>query len=668
MSDQTFYITTPIYYVNGRPHIGHAYTTIAADTAARYHRMLGKRVFFLTGTDEHGQKVLQKAEERGMTPKAHCDDMVRHWKAAFEKLNISFDHFMRTTDPGHETCVSAALQSLFDQDLIYKDTYTGWYSTSAERFWTEKDLVDGKCPDTGLPVEKITETNYFFRMSRYQDQLIAHIEANPNFIRPESRKNEVLGFLRKELGDLCISRPKARMSWGIELPFDADYVTYVWFDALLNYVSAVGYHPDGPTSEHWDTFWPASFHLLGKDILTTHSVYWSTMLMALGIPLADGLFAHGWWTTKGEKMSKSLGNVIDVNLLADEFGVDATRYFFLREIRFGADGGFSYDSFLSRYNTDLANDLGNLAHRGLSMSTNWLGGLVPANGDLTDAEEGLRAKTIETIRTYSQGMENLLFNEALAAIADLVSAGNKYVDTTKPWALNKQGDTERLGTVMRHVLETCLVASILLLPVMPTQAAVLLRRVGADPAEADQLLRALLAQSSPDEALSLLSPGSTLTLGDPLFPRFRELPAGIQRLFEAEAPPAKKPKKQPKKQPKKAAPSEKGTQDMEFCTFDDFTKIQLRSGHVQTAEKHPNADRLLVLTVDIGEEAPRTIVAGIANKFSPEELVGRQVVVVANLKPAKLRGIESQGMLLAAGGKEVLDLVSVNAVPGSIVR
>jgi len=664
MSDQTFYITTPIYYVNGRPHIGHAYTTIAADTAARYHRMLGKRVFFLTGTDEHGQKVLQKAQERGMSPKAHCDDMVRHWKAAFQRLDISFDHFMRTTDSNHEKCVSATLQALYDRELIYKDTYTGWYSTSAERFWTEKDLVDGKCPDTGLAVEEITETNYFFRMSRYQDQLIAHIENNPEFIRPESRKNEVLGFLRKELGDLCISRPKSRMSWGIELPFDADFVTYVWFDALLNYVSIMGYHPSAPTSDRWETFWPASFHLLGKDILTTHAVYWSTMLMALDVPLAKSLFAHGWWTTKGEKMSKSLGNVIDINLLADEFGVDATRYFFLREIRFGADGGFSYDGFLSRYNTDLANDLGNLAHRGLSMSTNWLGGVVPQNGELSDEEHTLRAKATETVKTYQQSMEGLLFSEALTAVSELVSAGNKYVDSTKPWALNKQGNTERLSTVMRHVLETCLVASTLLLPVMPTRAAELLQRVGANPEHADTLLRELIERSSAGIDLEQLTVGNKLTLGDPLFPRFRELPSGIQALFTQEEP-IKKPKSKPKKP---QASLDKGNTEMDYCTFDDFSKIQLRAGHIQTADKHPNADRLLVLTVDVGEETPRTVVAGIANKFSPEQLVGRQVVVVTNLKPAKLRGVESQGMLLAAGGKEVIDLVSVDAQPGSIVR
>ncbi len=662
MSDHAFYITTPIYYVNGRPHIGHAYTTIAADTAARYQRLLGNDVYFVTGTDEHGQKVLKKALERKMSPKAHCDDMVQHWRAAFEKLNISYDHFVRTTDPEHQACVTNVLQTFFDRDLIYKDTYVGWYSTAAERFWTEKDLVDGNCPETGLPVEEITESNYFFRMSRYQEQLIAHIEENPSFIQPESRKNEVLGFLRKELGDLCISRPKARMSWGIELPFDADYVTYVWFDALLNYISVLGYRTDDAPADRYSTFWPASFQLLGKDILTTHAVYWSTMLMALDIPLPTCLFAHGWWLSKGEKMSKSLGNVIDVNLLVDEFGVDPTRYFFLREIRFGADGGFSYDGFLSRYNTDLANDLGNLAHRGLSMSANWLGGLVPATTAVDDNELTLRAQATKTVAEFHRNMQTLQFSDALAAVTDLISAGNKYVDTTQPWRLNKQGDTEALATVMRHVLETCLVAATLLQPVMPERARELLRRIGANADDGAALLHRLLSQCDTGLDYEQLTQGASLTVGEPLFPRFRELPAAIQTRF-LEPKPAPKPKPTPTK----PNPST-GETKVDYCTFEDFQKIQLRAGHVQAAEKHPNADRLLVLTVDVGEETPRTVVAGIANKFSPEELVGRQVVVVVNLKPAKLRGIESQGMLLAAGGKDVVDLVSVNATPGDIVR
>ena len=652
-----YYITTPIYYVNGRPHIGHAYTTIAADASARYQRMKGRPTFFLTGTDEHGQKVLDKAIERGMTPQAHVDDMVTHWKAMWDRLDVKYDHFIRTTDAGHIRCVKEVLQHLWDNDQIYLDTYEGWYSTSAERFWTEKDLVDGKCPDTGQPVVKIEESNYFFKMGSYQEQLIAHIDANPGFILPESRRNEVLGFLRKPLGDLCISRPKSRMGWGIELPFDADYVTYVWFDALLNYVSHIGYHPG---DEGFKTWWPASHQLIGKDILTTHAVYWSTMLMALGEAPPKTLYAHGWWKSHdGAKMSKSLGNAIDIALLADEFGVDATRYFFLREIGFGADGGFSYEGFQTRYNADLANDLGNLAHRGLSMTTNWLGGVVPARGTETGHEAALAVVAAEAIATFDREMEDLQFNKALEGLFTLVRAGNKYIDDTQPWALNKTGDVESLKTVMRTVLEILVLAASFMAPVTPAKSAELLLKLGRTPEQAAAAVRALLAGEA--RPLELLSEGAQLEVGDPLFPRFKTLPDNIQAIVDAAAAsPDPEPKKKKKRSKKAEPPAE--------ITFEDFAKVALRVGVVLSAEGHPDADRLLVLQVDIGEEKPRQIVAGIANRFSPEELVGKSVVVVANLAPADLRGVMSEGMLLAAGGKKVVDLVSVEADPGEVVR
>jgi methionyl-tRNA synthetase len=649
-----YFITTPIYYVNGKPHIGHAYTTIAADALARWQRLKGRPTFFLTGTDEHGQKVADKAAERGMSPQAHCDDMVTHWKAAWEKFDIQFDRFMRTTDPAHTSVVQAVLQKLFDAEEIYLDTYTGWYSVAAERFWTEKDLVDGKCPDTGQPVQEITESNYFFKMSKYQQQLIDHIEANPEFIRPTSRRNEVLGFLRGELGDLCISRPKERLSWGIEIPFDDRYVTYVWFDALLNYLSMVGYHPDNDQSATW---WPADVQLLGKDILTTHAVYWSTMLLALDVPLPTSLYAHGWWTSKGTKMSKSLGNVIDVHLLADEFGVDPTRYFFLREISFGADGGFSYDGFMTRYNADLANDLGNLAHRGLSMTNNWLGGVVPPVGERTELEADLLAVAAKAVAGFDEHFEDLQFNKALDSLWDLVRAGNKYVDVTQPWALNKQGNVPRLQTVQRHVLEICAIAGTLLQAVMPTRSAELLRRLGASQEHSAEWLNRLLSDGP---SLDLLPDGQAIDVCDPLFPRFRKLPEKIAEMMAAEAPPPapKKKKKQAKKAPE--PPAE--------IAYEDFAKVLLKVGEVKSAEKHPNADRLLVLTVDIGEENPRTICAGIADKYAPADLVGRKVVVVANLAPRPLRGVTSHGMILAAGDKGAVDLISVDAKPGEVVR
>lgn len=655
-----FYVTTPIYYVNGTPHIGHAYTTIAADAIARYQRARGRQVRFLTGTDEHGQKVLQAAQKRGMSPKEHCDDIVQVWKGMMADLQIRYDRFIRTTDPDHVEVVTSVLQKLWDKGLIYKDEYTGWYSAAAERFWTEKDLVDGKCPDTGQPVEKITETNYFFKMSAFHDRLVAWIEENPDCILPASRRNEVLGFLRQPLADLCISRPKSRMSWGIEIPFDREYVTYVWFDALLNYLTGAGYHPDGDDS--YLQWWPADYHLIGKDILTTHAVYWTTMLMALEVPLPKHIYAHGWWTTRsGEKMSKSLGNTIDVALLSETFGLDATRYFFLREIGFGHDGGFSYEGFLTRYNADLANDLGNLAHRGLSMTSNWLGGKVPALGARTSAEEELRGLARTAVTTFDRELQALHFDRALEALWELVKAGNKYIDTEQPWALNKKGETERLATVMRQVLEICFVAGALLRPIMPGKAGELLGKLGVTEEHAESWLRAALASGELD--LAALPEGGALSVGDPLFPRFRELPEAIQALLAP--PPEPKPKKAEKKKPMKTvSPHDAG----EPISFDDFARVKLRVGLVLDAEAHPNADKLLVLKVDVGEDQPRTIVAGIRSKFAPEDLKGRKVVVVANLKPAKLRGIESHGMLLAAGGQEVVDLVTVDAEPGDVVR
>jgi len=676
---QPFYVTTPIYYVNGLPHIGHAYTTIAADVACRWQRTLGAPVFVLTGTDEHGQKVLQTAESRGMSPQAHVDDLVVHWRAMWDSLDIQYDRFIRTTEPGHVEVVRAVLQKLQNEGLIVKRDYEGWYHVGDEIFVTEKDVEAGKYPVDQL--QRITESNYWFLMSRFQDALIRHIDENPTFILPESRRNEVRGFLRQPLGDLCISRPKARMSWGIELPFDQDYVCYVWFDALLNYLSGIGYHPDPAKAwPDWTVWWPATWQLLGKDILTTHSVYWSTMLMAAGIPLPRSLFAHGWWTsTEGEKMSKSKGNAIDIRILVEEFGPDAARYFFLREKSFGADGGFSYQGFLNRYNADLANDLGNLAHRGLSMTTTWLGGTVPPALDLTALEEGLREAAGRAVRGFVSGLAELQFHSALESLWELVRAGNKYVDTAAPWALNAKGETARLGTVLRQVLEISLLVGAMLDAFMPRKSEELLSRFGWSRAEGQALARGIAALTTDflagDPApldrlppgrpapLDALRTGDPVTLGDPLFPRYREMPARIAALYDQESPAT------PKAPKVKAPPQPKKKQDPPAqITYDDFAKVALRVGVVRAAAPHPSADRLLVLSVDLGETTPRQIVAGIASKFPPDALIGRKVVVVANLAPAMLRGVESQGMLLAAGAESVVDLVSVDAEPGETVR
>jgi methionyl-tRNA synthetase len=665
-----FYVTTPIYYVNDVPHVGHAYTTVAADTVARWRRLRGDDVMFLTGTDEHGQKVLRAAEKRGVTPQRHADELHVRFKALWERLAISNDAFIRTTDADHQAFVQAQLQKLHDNGELYAADYSGWYSTSAERFWAEEELVDGKCPDTGQPVEWITEKNWFFKMSAYQDRLLAHIAAFPDCIQPELRRNEVLGYLKKPLADLCISRPKARLSWGIPLPFDPEYVTYVWFDALTNYLSAL--------QGGKEAFWPADYHVIGKDILTFHTVYWFSMLFAMGYAPPKHVYAHGWWTVEGTKMSKSLGNVVDPHLLVDSYGADAVRYFLLREIPFGGDGDFSHQAFLVRYNAELANDLGNLGHRVLAtMLPRWVGGVVPEAGPATDNDRALAATALRATEAFDTNVTTLQFRQALEALWELVRAGNKYVDTEEPWALNKRGDTARLGAVLRNVLEVWRIVGSHLACLMPSKSAEMLAKVG-------------LSAPDLDPTLDRLVPGTPVSAGDPLFPRLDAIPAAIAELMAAAklAEPAPEPKA--KKAPKTPKPSSPAP-DLPMSTdapapdaapaapvaaapalieYDDFGKVQLRTGRIVSAERHPNADKLLVLKVDVGEPEPRQIVAGIAAAHTPESLVGKDIVVVVNMKPAKLRGLVSQGMLLAAGGGDVAALLTAGAdiAPGTIVK
>ena len=479
-----FYITTPIYYVNDVPHIGHAYTTIAADTLARYHRLLGDPVFFLTGTDEHGQKVEKAAQERGKTPKAHADLLSENFKRLWKKLEISNDAFIRTTDTAHIAVVQELLQKLFDRGEIERRTYEGWYCTPDERFWTEKEIVEGKCPDCGRPVERIMEDNYFFLMSSYQGRLIEYIEKNVNYIQPESRRNEVLGFLRtQKLGDLCISRPKARLSWGIELPFDRDFVTYVWVDALTNYYSATRYlsppaegsNDPAAREKYW---WPADHHLVGKDILTTHSVYWSTMLMALDLPLPGSIFAHGWWTRDGKKMSKSLGNVVDPNEVVDAWGADAFRYFVLREVPFGLDGDFSLETFTTRFNTELANDLGNLLSRVATMVHKYFDGKVPASGPERPSDRELRETAAMIPARIEEDLDALAFTKYIHDVWALVTRANRYVEESAPWTLAKNDPEQALGVVLHTFLEIdCFIAR-LVAPFLPTRARTMLGQLG----------------------------------------------------------------------------------------------------------------------------------------------------------------------------------------------
>ena len=668
---KTFYITTPIYYVNDVPHIGHAYTTIAADVLARYHRMRGHDVFFLTGLDEHGQKVQQAAAKAGISPQEHCDRFTPQFQHLWKMLDISNDGFIRTTDAKHQAVVQRFLQKLFDQQLIYRAEYTGWYCTFDERFWTEKDVEGGLCPDCQRPVEQLSESNYFFRMSQYQQRLLDHIDANQNFIRPESRRNEVLGFLQKPLEDLSISRPKSRLSWGIELPFDQDYVTYVWFDALVNYVSGLEYLPAKPAV---DRFWPATVHLVGKDILTTHAVYWSTMLMALEIPLPHTIFAHGWWTVNGEKMSKSRGNVVDPYAMVDTFGTDAFRYFLLREVPFGQDGDFSHESFIGRINSDLANGIGNLLSRTVTLIQRSCGGKIPisVSTETSDLDTELQATAEALIQEklpLHLGSDRLEFNRMLESIWSLVQQANQYIDQTTPWVLAKDGEKKnRLHTVLYHAAETLRFLCVAVYPIMPRTAEEMSRQLGLHIDFSTPILAKSMAWGD-------LTPGIEVVKGKSLFPRID--PAAISKqgvTVSTESTPASSPKEATgeasPQSPSSPGNSSASPEVENQISIEDFQKIQLKVAKVLTAERVPKSNKLLKLQVDLGTEQ-RQIVAGIGKTYAPEDLVGKTIVVVANLKPAKLMGVESQGMVLAAGGKDVLGLVTLlegEIDPGTQVR
>jgi methionyl-tRNA synthetase len=509
-SEKKFYITTPIYYVNDVPHIGHAYTTVAADILARFKRLEGYQVFFLTGTDEHGQKVERAAQERGVDPKAHCDEMVKRFQSLWKRLAISNSDFIRTTETRHKRVVQNILQDLYDRGEIYQDNYEGWYCVPDERFWTEKDLIDGKCPDCLRPVIEISEKNYFFRMSKYQSWLIEQIEKNDRFILPPSRRNEILGFLRTPLEDLCISRPKKRLNWGIEIPFDTEYVTYVWFDALINYVSGIGYGSEG---NQFSDFWPEAVHLIGKDILTTHTVYWPTMLKAIGLTPPKMVFAHGWWTVEGKKMSKSLQNVVEPNRLIDTYGVDAVRYFLMREVPFGTDGDFSHAAMIHRINSDLANDLGNLLSRTLSMIVKYFDGLIPTPSCLKEVDQGLQEVSEKVFPQLSKQMDDLTFNRALVSIWEIINATNKYVDETAPWSLAKEEkDRPRLATVLYEALEALRIIAFLLAAFMPSTSEKMWSQLGIEENLWEQNLKE-------NGKWGGLKPGRRVVKPTPLFPR-----------------------------------------------------------------------------------------------------------------------------------------------------
>ena len=657
------YITTPIYYVNDVPHIGHAYTTVAADVLARYWRLRGKDVLFLTGLDEHGQKVQQAAAKAGIAPQAHCDKLAPQFQQLWTRLNISNDAFIRTTDLPHKTVVQRCLQQLYDKGLIYQASYTGWYCTADERFWTEKDVPGGLCPDCKRPVEQLSEHNYFFKMGQYQDRLLEHIKTHPDFIRPESRRNEVLGFLQTQtLGDLSISRPKSRLAWGIELPFDKDYVTYVWFDALVNYVSALEYKLATPSV---DRYWPASVHLVGKDILTTHAVYWSTMLMALDLPLPDTIFAHGWWTVDGEKMSKSRGNVVDPHGMVEQYGVDAFRYFLFRDVPFGQDGDFSQTAMISSINSDLANGIGNLLSRTLTMIERFAGSAVPASGApaVPDIETQIAGLATTLPATIESGFRALAFRDNLQAIRSLIGLCDEYIDKAAPWKLAKQPDlAPQLNTVLHTTAKALRLLCVLLAPYMPRTAEQMAHQLG---------LSLDFSKPMPLSAYDWNSPlaGTHINKGPGLFPRIESPPQGAKPVSDAPATP------QPASPAPAPAPAATGPAPQAAppppaqITIDEFMKIQLKTAKVLSAERVPKSDKLLKLQVSLGGEQ-RQIVAGIGKKYEPEALVGKTIVIVANLKPAKLMGIESQGMVLAAGDSEVRGLATVleDVEPGTKVK
>jgi len=668
----TFYITTPIYYVNDVPHIGHAYTTVAADVLARYWRLRGRDVFFLTGLDEHGQKVQQAAAKAGIDPQAHCDRLAPQFTNLWQRLNISNDAFIRTSDKPHQAVVQRYLQQLYDKQLIYKADYTGWYCTYDERFWTEKDVVDGLCPDCKRPIEQLSEHNYFFKMGQYQERLIDHIQTHDDFIRPVSRRNEVLGFLQTQtLGDLSISRPKSRLSWGIELPFDKDYVTYVWFDALVNYISALEYLPqEKPVSLR---YWPADVHLVGKDILTTHAVYWSTMLMALERPLPHSIFAHGWWTVDGEKMSKSRGNVVDPNAMIDQFGADAFRYFLLREVPFGQDGDFSHSAMVTTINSALANGIGNLLSRTLTMIERSCAGVIPDRGPavLPELEARIEDLARQLPGRIEAGYNALLFRDVLLMIEELNSACDEYIDKSAPWKLAKQPETQpQLHTVLNVSARALRLLAILLYPFMPQAAQQMIHQLG---------LSLELSQPVSDTENGWDAPlaGSRIQKGASLFPRIESKPQGAKHVTDTSAPAQPTPAAPapaapaaatatPSAAPSAAAPA--AAQPAQI-TIDEFMKVQLKAAKVLAAERVPKSEKLLKLQVSLGSEQ-RQIVAGIGKKYEPETLIGKTIVIVANLKPAKLMGIESQGMVLAAGDSEVRGLATFieDVEPGTKVK
>lgn len=636
-----YYITTAITYTSGRPHIGNTYEIVLTDAIARYKRQQGYDVFFQTGTDEHGQKIEEKAKEAGVTPKEFVDKVADIVRKNFDMMNTSYDYFVRTTDEGHERQVQKIFKKLYEQGDIYKGKYEGMYCTPCESFWTESQLIDGKCPDCGRPVQMATEEAYFFNLQKYAPKLIKHIEEHPEFIQPESRKNEMINnFLKPGLQDLCVSRTSFK--WGIPVDFDPDHVVYVWIDALSNYITSLGYDADGNHGENYKKYWPADVHIIGKDILRFHTIYWPIMLMALGEPLPKQVFGHPWLLVGDGKMSKSKGNAIYADELVHYFGVDAVRYFVLHEMPFAQDGTITWDLMVERINSDLANVLGNLVNRTISMQNKYFNGVISNPLEREDIDKELMDLALDTPKRVAKKMETLHVGDAIEEIFTLLKRCNKYIDETTPWVLGKdESKKDRLATVLYNLLESIRIAAVLLSSFMPETAEKILDELSTSERSAESL-----------EEFGNLECGHTVDAKpEILFARI-DVKEFMETLEKDKAKEAKEAAKASKKAEKKEAiePSE--------ITIDDFTKIELKVGTIIAAEKHPKADRLLVEQIDLGTET-RQIVSGIAKTFEPKDVIGKKVVVVSNLKPVKLRGVESQGMILCASNDKDLDIVTI---------
>ncbi len=644
---KTFYVTTPIYYPSNKLHVGNSYTTVAADAMARFKRLTGYKVWFLTGTDEHGQKIQRQAEASGKPTADFVDEIVGWIKELWHELDIEYDDFIRTSEPRHKEKVARIFERYYEQGDIYKGKYEGLYCTPCEAYWTERQLEDGNCPDCGRKVELIDEEAYFFRMSKYADRLLEHIEMHPEFIQPPSRKNEMINnFLKPGLEDLCVSRTS--FDWGIPVPFDQDHVIYVWLDALSNYITALGYGEEGSIYEE---FWPADVQLIGKDILRFHTIYWPIFLMALGEPLPKTVFGHGWLMLQEGKMSKSKGNAIDPMVLAGRYSSDALRYFLLREIPFGQDGIFSLESFITRINNDLANDLGNLVSRTLTMAERYFDGVLPelyAGEENTDQE--LRGIALNTPAAVESAMDQMKISDALAELWLLVRQSNKYIDDNMPWNLAKDpANRERLGTVIYNLIESIRFIAVMLKPYMPRTPESIWEQIGISGNEELQQWESL-------DQWGRMKPGTAVRRGEDLFPRLN-LQAEI-RAMRADKP----------LEEKAAGDPEEAEEQAGLINLEQFQQVDLRVAEINAAEKMPKSDKLLKLEIDVGEETKRQVVAGLAEYYQPEELIGRQVLFVANLKPVKLRGVLSQGMLLAATGDDgnlALATVDKTMAPGS---